>query len=258
MSGLPRSSLLSSRHTRGPMPALAEESLPIVGDLSSLPNPDRRLWTDEIHALDQLIRMGAPPEQAAIFRDIIHDRRAILEQELREREFLTKMINAEVHFQLRARSDFAEAKIVVEQWVPAVNCWLISGKFDIDATPAYIIAELQKGDPRRTSAAEVFAAAKEAATAKRAARDAESSLKVLDAVNDLSAARLDEFIAVEEALKTGETITSRGDDRRTLDTLEARTRDAAAAGDSEAQSVLTHGVRDNVMCHNPGDNPLVR
>lgn len=228
---------------------------PIYGDLSSLPPADRRLWDEEVFALDQLIYMGAPADQAAIFRDIIHDRRQLLEQELLRGGFLTQIIAEAVHFQLRAR---IADEVVIEQWVPAVNCWLVSGKFPIDATPDYIIAELHKGDPRRTSAEDVLTGNREAATIRRTQIDATTDLKVRDAVNAIPDARLDEFMAVEQALHTGETITSRGNDRRTLDNLEARTQDAAAQGDSEALSVLTHGVRDNRMCHNPGDNPLVR
>lgn len=227
-----------------------------VGDLSSLPRPDRWFWIEEIQALDALIQMGCPEPNT--MRDIIRYRREILAGELRERELLTRLINDAVHFQLRARSDREQGDIVIEQWVPYVNGWLISGRFLIDATSSQIITELQKGDPRRTSAADTLADTRDAAATRRAQIDATSTLKVLDAVADIPSERLDEFMAVEQALHTGETITSRGDDRRTLDLLESRTRDAAANGDSEAQLVLARGVQDNRMCHNPGDNPLVR
>lgn len=228
----------------------------IIGDLSSLPPADKRLWNEEIHALHQIIKMGCP--EADTLREIIGVRRQILDRELRERDLLTAIISDRVHFQLRARSDWDAADIVVEQWVPSVGCWLTSGRFPLTATADQIVIELHKGDPRRTSAVDTLADTREAAAARRASIDATTDLKVRDAVNDLSPRALGDFLAVEGALHTGETITSRGDDRRLLDKLESRTRDAAAAGDTQAQAVLTHGVQDDALCRNPGDNPLVR
>lgn len=230
----------------------------LVGDLSSTPVADRWLWDEEILALDNLLAFHPPEPERSTFVEIIHDRRQMLASELAERVFLTEIVKRDVHHQLRARSDFRNPRIVIEQWVPALQCWLTSGTFDLDTPSHIIVRNLRMGDPRFETPQEALDRQRAASAKRRAQIDAESDLKIKDAIANLSSERLDQFIAVEQALKTGETITSRGDDARFLERATARTKSAAARGDVEAQSVLTYGVRDTHLCVNPGDNPTVR
>lgn len=235
------------------------EAIDMVGDLSSLPSPDRRLWDEEIWALDRLLLLGTPsPQEVSIFRDIIADRRSLLEVELREGTFLTQVLADAVHFQLRARTDQRQGDWAIEQWVPAVRCWLVCARFPRDTPASEMVDQLRKGDPRYQTPSEALQETRAIASANRAARDAEGSAKVEAAVDSLSSRALETFMEVEEALKTGESIFAHGDDARQIESLVQKTRSAASHGDVEAQSVLVRGQRDNSLCINPGDNPLNR
>lgn len=232
----------------------------LVGDLSSFPDPARTLWDEEVWAMDFLLTRGdLPVDQISNVRTIIAHRTDMLAAELRQANpFLDRMVKSQVHHQLRVRPDFRREELCVEQWIPALRHWKVCGYFPNDTPAADIIYQLQRGDPRFKSATEAYEESRAQAARNRAALDAANDQKVLDAVNSLSSARRDQFIAVEEALKTGETIMARGDDRRAIERGIELTQKAARSGEVEAQDILTnHGRMDNPMCLNPGQNPLV-
>lgn len=240
------------------MPLDLPDSTQLYGDLSSLPSFDRRLWNEDVFALDQLIQMDRSGPYASTFAEIIRDRMALLDVELSQRLLLTEVIQSQVHHQLRAASDLQRGGFVVEQWVPALRSWIVCGKFAEDTPSSVVVAQLRAGDPRFQTPAERFEETKAQAAANRKALDRASDEKVWQAVDDLSTKQLEDFVAVEGALKTGETITAHGPDAQYIENALANTKKAAAAGETHAQQVLTHGLRDTALCLNPGDNPNVR
>lgn len=232
-----------------------------LGDLTTTPDPSRRLWTDEIHALEYMVQSGhCPPSQLSTMELIITEVMQRTKAELASANpFAQARLVKEVSHQLRLRPSFEQGDLVVEQYIPHLRIWLVCGRFPIDHDLADIIYQLQKGDPRHQTATAHYEARKAEAAANRAAADAASTAHVLAVVNDLSPTRRDQFIAVEEALKSGETITARGDDRAAIERGIALTESAARGGEHEAQQVILRGGRrDNAACDNPGSNPLIR
>lgn len=232
----------------------------LIGDLNSKPDPAYWMFNSEIGAMhdildNRLVPAHERPYVEAALADLVDCLRTDLAARNR---FQEARIQNEVHHQLRSRPDSLTGKVVVEQWVPALKRWLVSGAFDPLTDTNEIIRQLQAGDPRFKSMADAVAEAREKSAQVKRARDSEQAARVLDTVDALTERARDEFIEVETALHTGETIHVRGDDRRFIEKTLDRTRAAAAQGDVEAQSVLTHGQRDTPLCLNPGDNPLNR
>lgn len=244
---------------QSPIPqAIGSEAL--VGDLLSTPTRDRELWDEEVYALTYLMESGrAPANEKDVLLGIISDRMAMLRAELAAApKMLNQLIHDRVHHQLRAHPDFRKGGLVVEQWIPALRVWLVCGRFAEDTEGMEIVHQLQAGDPRHKTAREAYEESKAQAATRKAQIEEESSRRVLDTIADMSGKQLDQFIDVERAIKTGETIHAHGADLATLESLHDKTKKAAASGDIEAQRVLKHGQRDNALCVNPGDNPTIR
>lgn len=237
-----------------------EQTHQLQGDLLSSPSPDRRLWSSEVQALDFLLQTAQVPQhQYDIVRGIIRDHMEIVERELASASpLLDELIRDRVHHQLRSRPSFEQGDIVVEQWVPALRCWLISGRWPSNTPAQQIVNDLLAGDPRRQSAEEANRGKRDLAATKRAENDAAAGSRIEAALDSLSSRALDQFIEVERALHTGETIRAHGDDANFIERNLESTKKAAASGDKTAQHILTHGRGDNQMCVNPGDNPLKR
>lgn len=232
----------------------------LYGDLSTVPPPERRLFISDIQALDFLLHHPSvsDQEQSAI-RQIIADRTSMLIQELAESNpFLNARIAKEVCHQLRSRPDFQTDRLIIEQWVPALNYWLISGTYERDADPNVIIAELQDSDPRIKSARERYAELQEQAKANAAANDQAGSDRVVAAVDSLGSRGVAQFLEVERAIKSGETIIAHGPDLDYLESAHGKTIAAARTGDVESIRTLSSGVSDSDACFNPGHNPVVR
>lgn len=233
--------------------------VPLIGNLDESPPLDKLLHINDIVALTFLLAHSRVPwDQRSIVADIIEERKVMLLVELATvRPALDLEVRA-FHHQLRARDDQQTGQIAVEQWIPSEQCWLVNGYFPYSHTDEQVLDALRAGDPRRKSGDEFSLEVRQRAQANAKAHDAASTERVLGAVDSLSVRALDDMIAVEEALHTGETITMRGDDRQFLDKALDKTQRAAAAGDIQAQAVLSGGVRDTHLCVNPGDNPLNR
>lgn len=231
-----------------------------LGDLTTLPDPDRALWDQDVHGLEVIIQSGhCPPADLPTMEEMVRFRMEVLKGELAAANpFANAWLVRETSPQIRLRPDFTREDQVVEQYIPHLRIWLTFGRFAMDHDLGDIIYQVQKGDPRHQTATQHYEARQVEATANRATLDQASTDRVLAAVNDLSPARRDRFIAVEEALKSGETISARGDDRAEIERGIALTKSAAARGETEAQQVLLHGRSDNAMCDNPGSNPLTR
>jgi hypothetical protein len=227
----------------------------LYGDLSTAPKPERRLFNQDTHALEWIIPHAGSDK--LFFIQVLRDAQALLEAELSSSDpFVDSLLVQAMGHQFRTRPDLSHAMLAVEQWVPALDCWLVNGYFPFDTPIHHIIRTLEAGDPRKQTPLEALEESREQAAAIRKSNEAASSAKVLGAVDALTSRQVENFVAVEQALHTGENITVRGQDRTTIERLVADTKKAAYTGDLEAQSVMTRGQRDNPTCALPTTNPL--
>lgn len=228
----------------------------LVGDLVSTPDP-QFWWRDADVIAFEWMRPYAGAE-GPFLEELIANRKAQLEAELaNSNPFSNAMLRQHVSHQMRIRPDYQREKLAVEQWIPAMKGWMVNGYFPPNTEMLEIIRQLQAGDPTKKSATEALQEAREEAAKIRARNEADGDLKVKQAVADLGSDRIRNFVEVEQALQTGENITVRGDDRRTIEKLTENTRRMAEAGDVEAQAVIDRGgVKDNALCSLPTTNPF--
>lgn len=238
------------------MEEMSRESSRLVGDLSSMPQREFRLVDQDVYGLMQAMPFAG--SEAPFLRDIIKERMAMLEAELRDPRchFLDHLVRQRVSHQHRARPDYQSDRIAVEQWMPSMRCWLVNGYFDWSTEVDEIVIALLAGDPRREDAVAALERKRQEAAARRAEIDQQNTDKVAAAVDSLSQRALDTFIQVEEALQSGDNITLRGDDLNQYEAMLQRTKAAAASGDAHAQRVLTQGQSDDSACLLPSTNPL--
>jgi hypothetical protein len=236
--------------------AIQQDGQKLYGDLHTAPKPERRLCNQDTYALEWIIP-HCPPSESTFFRQVLADTQRLLAAELLQADpFLDAMLRHRMGRQFRSRPDRQRGKLAIEQWVPAMDCWMVNGYFDKDKPYGFIIDTLEAGDPRKKTAEEDLEDRREAAAEKRQANEKDGEQKVLAAVDSLTNRQVENFVAVEQALRTGENITVRGQDRNTIERLVDDTKKAAFSGDAEAQAVYTRGQRDNPTCILPTTNPL--
>lgn len=154
---------------------------------------------------------------------------------------------------LRLRWDFEECCWIVERAVEEMRCWLPVVIWKDENKLALpldnrLMEALLSGDMWRFSSPEECLRFKRAAAEKvREQNQRAADEKILEAVDSLGEKRIKNFIEVERALATGETITPHGDDLRFVEHAERETEKAEAAGET---------IRNK--CVNPGQNPLRR
>lgn len=232
----------------------------LYGDLTSKPPAERKLYIADLQGLSDLLRSPQiGNHERPIIQDIIRMRTEMLVSELAEAPvFLNALIHRQVHHQLRARPDFQTGKLVIEQWVPALSHWLICGSYEHETPAATIISDLQAGDPRFKTPNQRLQETREAAAAQSARNEQAGADKVAAAVDSMSRKGIADFLAVERAIKTGETIIAHGPDEAYLDRAHDSTITAAGLGDVESCLALAGKLQDTDACVNPGHNPNVR
>lgn len=232
----------------------------LYADLNTRPPTDRAHMIQDIEGL---IKIRENPvtfgDVKSIVEGIISDRLDMLRAELSQAPvMLNRMIHEQVHHQLRARPDFQTSRLAIEQWVPALGFWLISGFYEHDTPYAKIVADLQDGDPRRKTPTQRLEESRVAAASQREINERESAQRVMAVIDNMSTTQISEFLKVERAIKTGETMIAHGEDLAFIERSLSLTKSTAAQGDLESQSILDHGKVDTDACVNPGHNPNVR
>lgn len=232
----------------------------LYADLSTPPPAEKRLHCQEVYALDLMLHHPlCGPSDIPHIESCIADRITMLIQELAEAPArLNLMITAEVHHQLRARPDFQTDRLVIEQWVPALGYWLVCATHSRDEDYGVIIRQLKEGDPRFKTPTQQLDETRELAKANAARHEADSADRIKGAIDGLTRKGRDQFLAVEQAIKTGETIIAHGADLDFVEKGHAHTQRLAEQGDSASQAVLSGTFRDGVACLNPKDNPQRR
>ncbi len=227
----------------------------LYGDLHSAPNPARRLFNQDGYALEWIIPHSG--SDRAFFEQVLRDAQDLLRAELLQSDrHLDALLVQCLGLQFRSRPDFVRQMIAIEQWVPALNCWMVNGYFPHGSPLYHIISTLEAGDPRKQTPSEYLDEQRQLSAKKREANDAASTDRVLGAIDSLTSRQVENFVAVEQALHTGERITAHGEDLNTIERLVSDTKKAAAEGDAESRSVLTRGQSDNPTCLLPTTNPL--
>lgn len=183
---------------------------------AGLSNPTAAYWTAQVHRLDERLRL-----RWDIPEPIPHPIKGPIESQ----------------------------GWVIERWVPEWEAWAICGVLGQRHVPTNLLEILKKGDMQRYGTPEEYLKVKrEAADAIRVANEKRGTDTVLAAVDKLSDKRIKEFIAVERAVQTGETIVAHGATEKSLDTM----RQASF----RAQALEGSDLHDESQSLNPGAHPL--
>jgi len=146
---------------------------------------------------------------------------------------------------LRLRWDFKDGWVIeraVEEW----ECWAICGTLGYRCVPINLLDIMRAGDMQRVGADEWLRQKREAAGKVRGDNEKRGTNAVLAAVDKLSDRRIKEFIEVERAVQTGDTIVAHGETERSLD----RMRQASFRAQQQSD------LHDESQSLNPQDHPL--
>jgi len=118
-----------------------------------------------------------------------------------------------------------------------------NGQFQLDRS---LLEALKASDMQKYSPGEYLARKREAAEEIKKKNDQAATDKVMAAVDSLSSKQIKNFIAVEEAIRSGETITAHGQDAKFLEHAKQETQAALARGEQ---------LDNPAACLNPGMHP---
>jgi hypothetical protein len=161
---------------------------------------------------------------------------------------------------LRARACFERERWVIERWNVLERCWTLimvwqAANGDYLSLDGRIFQILHEGDMHRFSSPMEYLRYKRGKAAKvREANDKAHTEKVMGAIDSLGAKRAQNFIDVEHALQTGETIIAHGPLEKELDELD-KIKKKASAENEEAAKVAP--LPEPVQSINPGHHPFV-
>lgn len=141
--------------------------------------------------------------------------------------------------QLRLRWDFKQGW-VIERDVPEWRCWAICGVLGFREVPLNLLDILRRSDMQRVGPDEWLRQKREQAAKIRESNDRNATEKVLAAVDKLSEKRVKEFIEVERAVQTGETIVAHGESEKMLDRMRQASFRAEQEPDPAAELTPDH------------------
>lgn len=218
----------------------------------------------EVVAMEALLESGKVFDlnDRANLKAAIENRKAVLLCGLRHPTAVewTKRLQAEVEPLLRMRLCPIQG-FVIDRWVAEYGCWhQVPGTCGFDAPRPGLCERMRtqydmwkRATPKENEDAVAGRAQhpiyREHDAASQKVRDEnerKASDAVLGAVDKLSDKRIKEFIAVERAVQTGETITAHGETERSLD----RMRQASFRAEQESD------LHDESQAMNPQDHPL--
>lgn len=201
----------------------------------------------EAKTLADMLALGKwlPAETAGIERQL-RDRRSQVEAGLSHPTALhwTAQLQS-LDKQLRLRWDFRQGW-VIDRAVPEWGCWAICGVLGFRHIPVNLLDIMRAGDMQRVGAKAWLEQKREAAQKVRDTNEKRSANAVLAAVDRLSDRSIKEFIAVERAVQTGETIVAHGATERSLD----RMRQASFRAQQQSD------LHDESQALNPESHPL--
>lgn len=224
-------------------------------------------WDIEVATLSDMLAKGMwMPHEVPHIRRQLQERKDILIEGLGNptQMMWTIRVQAEVDPLCRVRRDRHHGWML-DRFVENVNCWHPVGYIGAGGRAARIIRPhgeqeivviddhvrpdlidfLKSRDMQRPG---YIKEKRDAAERIRKANEDAATEKVAAAVDGLSTKRLDNFIAVERAIQTGETITMRGDDQRRYEIMKQ----------SQLKYAKEHGKLPDIpqgQSMNPGMHP---
>lgn len=133
---------------------------------------------------------------------------------------------------LQARWDFEKQHFIIERFSRADHAWVQVLDWPHQLTEE-IFAVLRAADTWRFETPEAYLAYKRAQSATvREANRKKGDNAILEAVDGLTRARAENFMEVEKALATGETVIFSGESEKTMDRMHEGAKKAAAAGEA--------------------------
>lgn len=159
-----------------------------------------------------LARGGWLPHEVTHIERVIADRQAFVEAGLHTPtgQYWTAKLQSEIEANLRVRWDFNNGW-VIDRWIREDGWWLTIGVLGFHCIRPDLVDYLRSRDMQRVSPDEYLQQKRAAAERVRQSNEKDSTNKVLAAVDSLSDKRVKEFIEVERAMQTGETIVARGE-----------------------------------------------
>jgi hypothetical protein len=211
-----------------------------------LPHPAIDL---EVKTLTDMLALGKwLPHEVVGIQHQIRDRRAQVEAGSLHPSsaYWTPKLQS-IDPRLRLRWDF-KAGWVIDRAVSEWGCWAICATLGFRYIPENLLDILRAGDMQRVGAEKWLEQKREKAQGVQDANEKRSADAVLGAVDKLSDKRIKEFIAVERAVQTGETIVAHGQTERSLD----RMRQASFHAQQESD------LHDDSQDMNISDHPLMQ
>lgn len=155
---------------------------------------------------------------------------------------------------LQLRWEFYQGCWVVDRFARNLRCWLpvVIWKDDagrprpLDNT---LLEAIQEGDMWRFPSAQAYLAYKRERAAKvRAENERKGDEKLLDAIDRMSRRQIENFIEVERAFQTGETIEAHGEDYKTLERMNEAGRKARSKGiQPERATAINPGMHPKLL-----------
>lgn len=174
-------------------------------------------WDDEVSTLSRLFdRGGWMPHEAALIRRAILDRAEYVRSGVRNptARYWTAKIQREIDERTRMRWDFKNGW-TLDRW--AEGRWQVVGVFGFNYIREYLIDYLRENDMQRFPSPEAYAAFKRGKALRvQMANEYRNTQKLLGVIDKMSDKQVKEFITVEKAMQTGETITLHGASHRML------------------------------------------
>jgi hypothetical protein len=196
--------------------------------------PGPALADVEIVTLEGMLSRGLipPSERNAAYATIAERRERVLAGLARAPQDWDRKIKAEVDPLCRVRWEFEGTLLkdggwVIDRWVEQDKCWTpVAVGVELDQR---LIDMMQEHDLQRLDPMVYLEKKRAAAKAKQRANEMAGRERIAALVDSLTDAQVDQFIAVEEAIAAGDSITARGSDARTMENLNKQARANAAA-----------------------------
>lgn len=205
---------------------------------------------EEVVTLFQTLERGQwLPHEVAHIRRQIQERKEQLAAGLADPTAAawTRTLRQEIDPLLRMRFDF-KSGYVLDRWVKEWSYWATVGVLGFQKIRLDLCDYLRSRDMQRIGAERYLRLKREEAAKVCAANEKAATLKVEAAVDSLSEKRIQNFIAVERARHTGETLVHHGPDLKFVEHVEELQKSAGYRPPPEDMGE---------HCANPGMNPNV-
>jgi hypothetical protein len=186
-------------------------------------------WDAELDALSRLLsRGGWQAHEVAQIERVARDRAEWVRAGVSNPTavYWTERMRNEVEDRLRMRWDFKNG-FTIDRW--AAGCWQVAGVLGFNHVMVNLIEYLQERDMQRWPSPQAYLEHKRAQAQKRQFENWYKGNQKLGAVVDsMSDRRIKEFITVERAMQTGDTVVMRGATRQMFDRIAKASRNSPA------------------------------